>query len=120
MLFLRSPQLCRVVLVMPRRNFLVDGEGRLQHVFESGSEDDVEGGDEGVEDMLRRMRHGDDPEVHVRFIMMSCNMLVIRPQDLRVFRRSRLRRWWDLWISRLLLNLPMRERAQVLRQWQHN
>ena len=48
--------------VMPRRNFMVDEEGCVWHVFESGSEPEDAEEDEGVEDMLRRMRGVVDDE----------------------------------------------------------
>ena len=108
-----------VVLAMPRRNFEIDDEGRANWVFESGSEEDeLVGEDEGVEDMLKRMRVGDEEEA--RFVLMSCHLVVVRPEDLRRWGRNRLRRWFDLWTSRLLLHPPMRERAARLRRWQHN
>lgn len=98
---------------MPRRNFQVDAEGVVWHAFESGSEDDDEEGvDEGIEDMLRRMRVGDmlrrmREDAHARFVMMSCNLVVVPPEALRMWGRRRLKRWFDLW------------RAARLRRWQH-
>ena len=89
---------------MPRRNsYVVDDEGVESWVFESGSEDnDEEGVDEGIDDMLRRMRVGDGlcvrcREAEARLAMMSCHLVVISPDRLRRWGRKQLKRWFDRW-----------------------
>ena len=87
---------------MPRRNFQVDAEGMVWHVFESGSEgDDEEGVDEGIEDMLRRMRAADGQLSPGRFALMGCHLVVVSPEDLRRWGRKQcmraLKRVFDAW-----------------------
>jgi len=85
---------------MPRRNsYVVDDEGVESWVFESGSEDnDEEGVDEGIDDMLRRMRVGDGLCVRCREAEARlANLVVISPDRLRRWGRKQLKRWFDRW-----------------------
>ena len=82
--------------VMPRRNFMVDAEGVVWHVFESGSEPEDAEEDEGVEDMLRRMRGVvDDEEEDLWDLVLAA--VELQRWNTAEARLQRLREWFDRW-----------------------